>query len=135
MRRPIFKRRDTFIAIRPIDLGGGKIIKTGEEITGIRRLILRRWLRRRLIGPKDNPWTDAQISRVKSGKKTKNVVPDTEIKEVEETPKTVEKPTFEPIKIGSRWGFEEFPKERFTSKKKAVEWLDEQDEEILNALA
>ncbi len=58
--RPIFRRHETYVAVKPIKLTANDTIKKGEVVDlPIHRL--RSLYQRRRIGPKGHPWTKAML--------------------------------------------------------------------------
>lgn len=60
--RPIFKRHYEYVAVRPIKRSRDHIIQPGESVDGLRQHHLRDLFRRRRIGPKGHPWTEAMLA-------------------------------------------------------------------------
>ncbi len=118
--RPIFRRNETYVAVKPIRLTSTDTIKKGAVVDlPIHRL--RSLYMRRRIGPKGHPWTKAMI---KADFFPKLSVP--EPTEPELKADQLPEAGTDPVKNDKKkWGFEGI-EETFKTKKAAVAWLEAQ---------
>lgn len=63
MLRPFFRRGIIYVVVRPLRIGSALVLTPGTEIKpgDFKTFQLRNWYRRRRIGPKDHPWTQAML--------------------------------------------------------------------------
>lgn len=117
--RPIFRRNETYVAVKPIRLTSTETIKKGAVVDlPIHRL--RSLYMRRRIGPKGHPWTKAMI---KADFFPKLTVPETTEEEIPAD--LLPEAGTAPVKDGKAWGFEGI-EETWKTKKAAVAWLEAQ---------
>ncbi|QNN99845.1 hypothetical protein P67b_00086 [Ruegeria phage Tedan] len=137
--RPLFRRGETYVTLRPVRMTDKLRLEPGEVIN-LPSHRLRSLYNRRRIGPKGHPWTEAilkskgyplgVVTEVDEDQVDEDQVDEDQVDEdqVEQDQETVtEQP--EPIKDGSRWVLPGLTDEKFTSKKKAVEWLEAQSDD------
>lgn len=62
--RPIYRRADQWMVVKPINLGHGKVLDVGTKIKSkdYRRFYIQTLWKRGRIGPVDHPWTKNQIA-------------------------------------------------------------------------
>lgn len=61
--REIFRKRNEFVAVRPIRLSTNTVLEPGEKIdkTKVRLYQLQNWYRKRRIGVEDSSWAKAML--------------------------------------------------------------------------
>jgi len=114
--RPLFRRSDSFIAVRPIRVGGQEIAP-GEPVVAPLH-ILRMYHQRRRIGPVGHAWTEQSLA-ASSGHPLPFVAEPTE-------PTEPQRP--EPVRDGARWVVEGSDR-TFRSKSSAMAYIDGQAKE------
>lgn len=88
-RRPIFRRNQTFVVVKPIRVTSEETIAKGTEVSvkeGNAVYRLKRWYKRGWIGPKDHAWTEYQLGKQNS-KPVEKVEEDVEKKPAKATRK------------------------------------------------
>ena len=90
--RPVFRRKETYVAIRPIRKSDGEIMKPGETLKGLKIHVLKYLYQRRRIGIKGHPWTELMLEDPKGFPK---LMPKNEPKPEPEEPAELQEPVTE----------------------------------------
>jgi len=125
MPRPLYRKSYDFVAVRTIRAGDKVIYEPGDDIdkSTIGVLRLRRWYRRRRIGVKDHPWTEAMIAdqRAHARPEVTGTI-DPEVAKVAETTPEPQKPEEIKAKSDDKPDSEPPPKIKLTKKHINAGW-------------
>ena len=126
--RPAFRRVMKLVVVRPIKIGHDSILNPGDPVPKNIRLHVRRaWYARRRVGPKGSDWSKQMILNWEQGVANRKPEIVSLAPQVDRLASVRE--GLEPEKVGSQYVFDqggEF-EIKFTSKKKAAEWLETED--------